>query len=149
MVLRQARLLPDETGRDRRTVFARVPRCGGGDAYRAVVAGGMWPDQVEERAPSKAAEPGAPRPDRDARSDVRAGPQHFAGEHGRRARLRGRGRARKDWRQFRAASPATIMADRIADVNQQIADWLKEIGGKITTDEQADRAIFRRAPWRA
>lgn len=39
-----------------------------------------------------------------------------------------------------AASPATIMADRIADVNQQIADWLKEIGGKITTDEQADRA---------
>lgn len=100
------------------------------DAYRAVVAGGMWPDQVEERAPAKATEP------------ERLGPTETQ------QAMYGQGRADDRPENERAtpgdnsgaASPATVMAERIADVNQQFADWLKKIGGKVVSDEHADKA---------
>ena len=108
------------------------------EAYRAVVAGGMWPDQVEERAPPKVSE------------HERLGPtetQQAMYGHFRMSESQKQSVINTDENSRAVAgdnsgavSPATIMADRIADVNQQIADWLKEIGGKITTDEQADRA---------
>lgn len=96
------------------------------EAYRVVVAGGMWPDQVEERASAK------------ARAPERIGPTETQ------QAMYGQGPSEEQpppiGDNSGSVSPATIMSERIADVNKQIADWLKEIGGKIKTDEQADRA---------
>ena len=110
------------------------------DAYRAVVAGGMWPDQVEERAPSKAAEPERLGPTETQEAMYGQGRSISQENMGVERDYEDEDARAKIGDNSGAASPATIMADRIADVNQQIADWLKEIGGKITTDEQADRA---------
>lgn len=106
------------------------------EAYRAVVAGGMWQDQVEERAPAE-------RIVQSAKPIERAEPDRLGPTETQEA-MYGQGRADEPpppiGDNSGTARPHEIMADRIADVNQQIADWLKEIGGKITTDEQADRA---------
>lgn len=110
------------------------------DVYRAVVAGGPWPDQVEERTPAeRIVQPSEP---------IERTEPELLGPTETQQAMYGQGRADDAPENERATpggnsgavSPAAVMADRIADVNQQIADWLKEIGGKITTDEQADKA---------
>lgn len=100
------------------------------ESFRAVMDGGAWPDEVAEREPAgkepdrlgptetQTAMYGQGKPADDAPENERATPGDNSG----------------------AATPATIMAERIADVNQQVADWLKSIGGKVTNDEQADKA---------
>lgn len=96
------------------------------ETYRAVVGGAAWPDQVEERAPAKAAEP------------ERLGPTETQ------QAMYGQGRADDApppiGDNSGAASPSEIMAERIQDALDQFAAWLKEIGGKIGSQEQADKA---------
>ena len=97
------------------------------DVYRAVVAGGPWPDQVEERTPAEAARIG-PTATQEA--------------------MYGQGRADDKPENERATpggnsgavDPSAIMADRIKDALDQFAAWLKEIGGKIASQQQADKA---------
>jgi len=104
------------------------------EAYRAVVAGGAWPDDVAERAPAERIGPTETQEAMYGQGKAADAPTTtVAGsEPGNERATIGDNSG--------AASPAQIMAERIADVNQQVADWLKSIGGKITTDEQADRA---------
>lgn len=109
------------------------------DVYRAVVAGGPWPDEVAERTPAEPARIGPTETQEAMYGQGRSISQENMGverdyeDEDARA-------SSKIGDNSGAVSPAVVMADRIADVNQQIADWLKEIGGKITTDEQADKA---------
>jgi len=104
------------------------------DVYRAVVAGTPWPDEVAERAPAERIGPTETQTAMYGQGKAADAPTTtVAGSEP------GNDRATIGDNSG-AAAPAQIMAERIADVNQQVADWLKSIGGKITTDEQADRA---------
>ncbi len=109
------------------------------DVYRAAVAGAPWPDEVAERPPAEPARIGPTETQEAMYGQGRSISQENMGverdyeDEDARA-------SSKIGDNSGAVSPAAVMADRIADVNQQIADWLKEIGGKITTDEQADKA---------
>lgn len=106
------------------------------DVYRAVVAGGMWPDQVEERAPAE-------RIVQSAKPIERAEPDRLGPTETQQA-MYGQGRAADApppiGDNSGAASPSEIMAERIQDALDQFAAWLKEIGGKIVSQEQADKA---------
>ena len=110
------------------------------DVYRAVVEGGMWPDQVEERAAAERTEPERLGPTETQEAMYGQGRSISQENMGVERDYEDEDARAKIGDNSGAASPSEIMADRIADVNQQIADWLKEIGGKITTDEQADKA---------
>lgn len=100
------------------------------ESFRAVMDGGAWPDEVAER------EPAAKEPDRLGPTET----QTAMYGHGKPADDAPENERATPGDNSGAATPATIMAERIADVNQQVADWLKSIGGKVTNDEQADKA---------
>ena len=114
------------------------------DVYRAAVDGAPWPDEVAERKAEN----------RFQHTETSSGALHdpvrlsSIGPTEIQTAMYGQGNADDAPENERgvignnsgAASPSEVMAERIADVNQQVADWLKSIGGKITTDEQADRA---------
>ena len=121
------------------------------ESFRAVMDGGAWPDEVAEREPA-AKEPKriGPTETQTALYQRTASEQKPVGTFSQEDMGVERDYEREDElaENERAtpgdnsgvAAPATIMAERIADVNQQVADWLKSIGGKVTNDEQADKA---------
>lgn len=97
------------------------------EAYRTVMEGGSWPDEVAERAPAERIGPtetqeamyGQGKPADDAPENERATVGDNSGE----------------------VDPSLIMKERIDDVLAQFADWLKGLDeGKIKTQEQADKA---------
>ena len=100
--------------------------------YRAVMDGGSWPDQVAERT----AEQRQPEPDRLGPTETQEA-------------MYGQGRAPDAPENVRATpgnnsaavEASQVMSERIADVLEQFAAWLKDLpDGKITTQAQADKA---------
>lgn len=90
------------------------------EIYRAVTERGEpWPEEVSERGPDERLTELYGETDREkAMKEAPAEIGHNSGD----------------------VAPFEIMRERVADVNAQIAGWLKEIGGKIGSDEQADKA---------
>lgn len=89
------------------------------ELYQAVVERGEpWPEEVSERGPDERQQAMYGETDRErALKEAPAEIGHNSGE----------------------VAPFEIMRERIADVNGQIAKYLEEIGGSITTQEQSDK----------
>lgn len=109
------------------------------EAYRTVMEGGSWPDEVAERAPAERVGPTETQEamygqGRSISQDNMGIERDYEREDAENERgVVGNNSGEVD--------PSLIMKERIDDVLAQFADWLKTLDeGKIKTQEQADKA---------
>lgn len=95
------------------------------ETYQAALNGEGWPEAVEERP----AEPARIGPDERQTALYQRTPSEQP-ENERAVIGDNSGET----------APFDLIRERVNDVNAQVAEWLKSIGGKVASDEQADKA---------